>query len=180
MKTRILQIVTLASCVACNDPEPQVVEPPSMKLDGTYVVQSIVSDNPVDLDHDGVFGVDLLEETHETVNSSRYYVVFSTSVYHWEPDFYDQQIFLVRPLANVFRDVEGAVTEIRYGFTNLLSQYRFDESTREVTVWRNLGSGDVMGVRMLSDEMLEITFSANYFTSRGWEVLSLKGIYKRK
>ncbi|MBL0743889.1 hypothetical protein [Chryseolinea lacunae] len=174
-------IVVVNLCLGCHDKsEPLPAIPPSTRLDGTYDVQSIVCEYAIDLDRDGVFSTDLLAEAHETGNASRYYAEFRTTIYHWEPDFYDQEISLVRPFANVFRDDQGNVIDVLYGFTNLLCRYAYDESTNRITAFRNLGSGEIHEVNMLSDGVLEIRFSASYFSNNDWRTLPLKGVYKRK
>ena len=171
----------MVGCMACRDNDVKVVEPlPSTKLDGLYDVVSMTCDYPVDLDRDGNTSVDLFAETHEATHASRYYVELNTEIYHWDTDYYDQRIFLWIPFTNVFHDEAGNFLDVKYGFTNLLAKYRYNESTRQVTILGNLGGGEVTGAHVFSDDSLEIYFTASFFTRKGWEVLPLKGVYKRK
>jgi hypothetical protein len=177
----LLAVGMIVGCIACRDNDVKPVEPPpSTKLDGIYDVISITCDYPVDLDRDGNFNVDLFAETHEAINMSRYYVEFNTEIYHWDPDYYDQRIFLWIPFTNVFHDEDGNFLDVKYGFTNLLAKYRYNESTRQVIILGNLGGGEVIGVHVFSDDSLEIYFTGSFFTDKGWEVLPLTGLYERK
>lgn len=177
----LLSVWIITSCMACQDNDVKPVEaPPSMKLDGTYDVISITCDHPVDLDRDGNPSVDLLAETHEAANASRYYTEFKTEIYHREPDFYDQQIDLWIPFTHVFKDESGNFQDVKYGFTNLLATYRYDETTGQVSFQRNLGNGEVVGGHLVSEDTLSIQFKAYFYSTKGWETLPLNGIYKRR
>ena len=175
-----LALIFLA-CAACTNDDAQLPDPPpSTKLDGVYDVVSIICDYPVDLDRDGTSSVDLLAETHEAENASRYYTEFKTEIYHWQPDFYHQQIDLWIPFTNVFKDEAGNFQDVKYGFTNLLATYRYDETTDQVFFKRNLGNGEVVGGRLISEDTLSIQFKAYFYSTKGWETLPLNGIYKRR
>jgi hypothetical protein len=179
----LLAVGTIAGCVACQDNNVKPIEaPPSTKLDGTYDVISIACDYPVDLDRDGNPSVDLLAETHEASHASRYYVEFNTEIYDRDPDpdFYDQQIDLWIPFTNVFKDESGNFLDVKYGFTNLLANYRYDETTGQVSIFRNLGNGEVVGGRLISGDTLSIQFKAYFYSTKGWETLPLNGMYKRR
>jgi len=181
IKKNLLFVGMIAGCIACRDNNVKPVEPPpSTSLDGMYDVISITCDYPVDLDRDGNPSVDLLAETHEADHASRYYLELNTEIYHWDPDYYDQRIFLWIPFTNVFHDDAGNFLEVKYGFTNLLAKYRYNETTRQVTILGNLGGGEVTGAQVISDDSVEIYFTASFFTRQGWEVLPLKGVYKRR
>jgi hypothetical protein len=145
-----------------------------------YDVISITCDYPIDLDRDGKQSIDLLEETHEAINASRYYTEFKTEIYHWTPDFYDQQIDLWIPFTHVFQDETGNFLDVQYSFTNLLATYRFDETTGQVSILGNLGNGEVVGGRLISEDTLFIQFKAYFYSTKGWETLPLNGTYKRR
>lgn len=166
---------------ACRNDEPKPPDPPpSTKLDGVYDVVSIVCDYPVDLDRDGAASVDLLEETHETKNASRYYAEFKTVIYHWEPDYYDQEVDVWVPLTYVFYDEAGNFQKVEYSFTNLLATYHFDETSNQIAILRNLGNGEVAAGRLISEDTLFIQFKAYFYSTKGWEKLPLNGTYKRR
>lgn len=166
---------------ACRNDEPKPPDPPpSTKLDGVYDVVSIVCDYPVDLDRDGTASLDLLEETHEAVNASRYFTEFKTTIYHWNPDYYDQQIDLWIPFTHVFKDQAGNFQDVQYSFTNLLAVYHFDETNNQIAILRNLGNGEVTGGRLISEDTLSMQFKAYFYSTKGWETLPLTGIYKRR
>jgi len=169
------------TCAACRNDDVKPPDlPPSRKLDGVYDVVSIICDYPVDLDRDGIQSADLLTATHEAVNASRYYTELKTELYHREPDFYDQQIDLWIPFTHVFKDESGNFLDVKYGFTNLLATYRYDETTRQVSISRNLGNGEVVGGRLVSEDTLFMQFKAYFYSTKGWETLPLNGIYKRR
>lgn len=169
------------NCISCRDREAKTLDSvPSTKLDGIYDVVRITCDYPVDLDHDGTLSNDLLAETHEASNMSRYYAEFNTEIYHWEPDFYYQRIFLWIPFTNVFQDEAGNFLDVKYGFTNLLAKYQYDETTRQVSILGNLGNGEVVGGRLISEDTLFIQFKAYFYSTKGWETLPLSGVYNRR
>ena len=182
-KSFLLSVGVIAGCMACQDTDVKPVEPPpSTKLDGLYDVISITCDYPVDLDRDGNQSVDLFVETHEAIHASRYYVEFNTEMYdrNPDPDFYDQQIDLWIPFTNVFKDESGNFLDVKYGFTNLLATYRYNETTGEVSFRRNLGNGEVVAGRLVSGDTLFIQFKAYFYSTKGWETLPLNGMYKRR
>jgi hypothetical protein len=167
--------------VTCrNDAIKPHAPPPSTKLDGVYNVVSIVCDYPIDLDRDGAISKDVLAETHEAVNASRYYIELKTEIYHWDPDFYDQQIDVWIPFTHVFRDEKGNFLDVQYSFTNLLATYRYDEATGLMSIRGNLGNGEVIGGRLISKDTLLVQFKAYFYSTKGWETLPLTGIYKRR
>ena len=182
MKQYFLWLASMVlTLTACKNDEPKPPDPPpSTKLDGMYDVVSIACDYPVDLDRDGMLTKDLLAETHEAANMSQYYVEFNTEIYHWEPDFYYQRIFLWIPFTHVFKDQAGNFLDVRYGFTNLLAKYRYDETTGQISILGNLGNGEVVGGRLISEDTLFIQFKAYFYSTKGWETLPLNGTYKRK
>lgn len=179
----MLSVGIVAGCVACQDNDVKPVEaPPSTKLDGTYDVISITCDYPIDLDRDGNPSFDLLAETHEASHTSRYYLEFKTEIYDRDPDpdFYDQEIDLWIPFTNVFKDASGDFLDVKYGFTNLLARYRYDETTGNVSILRNLGNGEVVSGHVISEDTLSMQFKAYFYSTKGWETLPLNGIYKRR
>ncbi|AYB34320.1 hypothetical protein [Chryseolinea soli] len=179
----LLSVGIVAGCVACQDNDVKPVEaPPSTKLDGTYDVISITCDYPIDLDRDGNPSFDLLAETHEASHTSRYYLEFKTEIYDRDPDpdFYDQEIDLWIPFTNVFKDASGDFLDVKYGFTNLLARYRYDETTGNVSILRNLGNGEVVSGHVISEDTLSMQFKAYFYSTKGWETLPLNGIYKRR
>ena len=166
---------------ACRNDEPKPPDPPpSTKLDGVYDVVSIACDYPVDLDRDGILTKDLLAETHEAANMSRYFVEFKTEIHDRDPVFYDQEIDLWIPFTNVLRDESGNFLDVKYGFTNLLARYRYDETTGQISIQGNLGNGEIIGGRLISEDTLSIQFKADFYSTKGWETLPLTGIYKRR
>ncbi|SHG63481.1 hypothetical protein SAMN04488109_1169 [Chryseolinea serpens] len=171
----------IAICIACQDKDVNPAEvPPSTKLDGTYDVVRITSDYPVDLDRDGSLNVDLLTETQEAGRASRYYVEFKTEIHDRDPVFYDQEIDLWIPFTNVFKDESGNFLDVKYGFTNLLARYRYDETTGQISIQGNLGNGEIIGGRLISEDTLSMQFKADFYSTKGWETLPLTGIYKRR
>ncbi|HNR73323.1 MAG: hypothetical protein UZ12_BCD005002555 [Bacteroidetes bacterium OLB12] len=165
--------------IACNDENLKIRETYSFELDGKYELLETASVEPVDLNFDGLFSNNILLEANQIENKERFYLELESIRYDWEPVFYDQRMFLWSPLPNVITSSEGVYLRTEYGYTALLAKYQFDPMKNKVDVLGNLGGGSVDAVLRTSPDTLKINYRQFFFTSNGWEELSLVSLYKR-
>src|SRR5258705_5039437 len=97
-------------------------------LDGKYDLVSLTSETAVDLDHDSIFSMDIVAETH-TVSEPNppvkcmecYFVELTTEVNDFDPKLVNQKFFLWAPNATIFSDVDGNYLYTDYGCEGLLA-----------------------------------------------------------
>lgn len=164
----------------CNSDEASQEPYPSTKLDGFYDLISMNSTTAVDLDHNTIFSTDIMMETHEQGNMSRYYTELNTEIYDWpgQPKFYHQRIFLWAPYTNAFFSDHGEYLYSEYGQTNLLAKYSYSEKTNTIDIRDNLGNGELISAQ-LSEDVLTIKFIQEYYT-KNWEPLTIVAVYKKR
>lgn len=177
---RIYFLAFIAGLSACTADEVTINQPPSTELDGKYNWQSTVISKPVDLDLDGNSSTNFIAETHLREDTMHVYFLWLETIEHSIEDrkFYDQRIFLWSPLSNLV-SIEGKDLFTAYGLTNLLAKYKFSQQTKTIDIIGNLGSGYVDSVRLINNTILEVKYRQYFYTSNGWEELSLTSAYMR-
>ncbi|MBX2900538.1 MAG: hypothetical protein KF775_12860 [Cyclobacteriaceae bacterium] len=177
-KFKILILIGYFSVVSCKN-EEQVEPTYSFELDGKYRLISTTTVHPVDLNFDGYFSTDLIQETNQAENKERFFLYLESIGYNWTPTYYDQRIFLWSPLANAILNQDGVYLRTGYGITNLLAKYRYNPQNNRVDVLGNLGGGIVDSVYRTEPDILQIHYRQYFYTTNGWEELSLISNYKK-
>lgn len=162
---------------SCNEEAIKNEVSYSFELDGKYRLLETASVKQIDLNFDNIFSTNTLLEANQVENNARYFLELESIKYNWEPVFYDQRIFLWSPLPNVFTSPEGEYLRTEYGYTGLLAKYHFDSKKNNISVLGNLGGGTVDSVARIAFDTLKVNYRQFFFTSNGWEELSLVSTY---
>ena len=170
----LISIMFLQACKKNDGQIPKPLESYSTKLDGKYKLLNIFTTVPVDLNRDGIFSTDLTIEVPFIKDTNKFYLQFSTTQYSIPYQIIDQWV----PLANVFIDTKGNYLKTEYGFINLNSRYSYDESKNLIKIIPlSLG---IISAELMEDNKIKITSEKTFYTTKGWEMLTLVATYKRR
>lgn len=177
---RIYFLAFIAGLSACTADEVTINQPPSTELDGKYNWQSTVVSKPVDLDFDGNFSVNLIEEAHLREDTMHVFFLQLETVEHSIEDrkFYDQRMFLWSPLSNVV-SIDNKYSHTAYGLAGILAKYRYYSSKNQIDILGSLAGGNVDSARLIDGNILEVKYRQYFYTTNGWEELSLTSAYMR-
>jgi len=161
--------------------DEKVFANPSRELDGKYDVIGLKSEKPVDLDGDSIFSSDILKEANLQSDSAKYFMELITGKVGGEENLYYQQVYLWIPQTGIFVDDAGNYLSTGYAVSRIFGYVRYYNATKilkivEKTVSR---AGTVLDAKLV-DEQIVVTFQQFYYTSIGWEELTILGTYKRR
>lgn len=161
--------------------DEKVFANPSRELDGKYDVIGLKSEKPVDLDGDSIFSSDILKEANLQSDSAKYFMELITGKVGGEENLYYQQVYLWIPQTGIFVDDAGNYLSTGYAVSRIFGYVRYYNATKilkivEKTVNR---AGTVLDAKLV-DEQIVVTFQQFYYTSIGWEELTILGTYKRR
>lgn len=154
----------------------------STTLEGKYDLIRMESENPVDLDRDGNFSLDIMTEIAKSTKIPHtYFLEISEIIYLQEPQHRDHhQINLWAPHSNVFSDDQGNYLYTAYGLGNVISQYHYSEKANLITLKNNGGEGVMLSAKSMSNRVIRIQYIQSYYTTNGWERLTITSTYKRR
>ncbi len=182
----VSMIIILISCVEEESIalEDVFVKNPSFKIDGNYDVFQFNSEKAVDLNLDGKFSFDVLAETDEWSNSDRYFLQFITEPMTYgevNPSLFIPKIFLWVPFPGIISETDaGNYLYTTYSFANLLARCKYLEKENLIQIKNgNLGEGQIISAFVL-DDVIRVKFIQSYYTSNGWEKLTINAAYKRR
>ena len=166
-------IILLQSC-GKNEVQPKPVTEYSTKLDGKYKLLTINSTHAVDLNRDGISSTDLKTEITDLSDSIKFFLELKTTYYYIPYQEIDQWL----PLSNEITDNNGKFLEVLYGFKNLFSRYNYDEKTGKIKIIP-VGTLEILSAELLENNKLKITSQMHFYTTNGWELLTLVSIYQK-
>lgn len=160
--------------------EEFVFENASRKLDGIHDLVDMTSETVVDLDGDGISSHDILLEAHEWENSKRYFLEFETVSLDVNSNLHYQKMFLWTLYPHVIADIQGNYLYTGYSYTNLLARSRFHEVESRIEIKNgSLGQGEILSALLRNDGTIRIRFLQRFYTSKGWETLTINSTYKK-
>ena len=165
---------------SCNEDEVPKEKNYSTKLDGKYDLVSMICETDVDLDHDGVFSNDIMNETHEEINMERYLLEIQTHIVDETKRNDVQVIKLWAPYTNVFSDDNGKFLYTAYSYTNMDVKYEYLEGSNSINTWNPLGEGEILSAKTTKDGGITVRFKQIYYTTNGWEKLIINSTYKKR
>lgn len=161
---------------------------PSFKIDGIYDVKRFESEEPVDLNGDGIYSIDVLKEADQWKNAEKFFIQFITERDYNDTTVYVPKLFLWAPYCGVIAEANSNKFLYRdFSFTNLLARCYYSEPKNVIYVWNgNLGEGQILSAAIEGDFMT-VNFIQSYYTSNepnyienGWKRLKISGTYKRR
>jgi hypothetical protein len=179
MKQFIFLFFMITSFQACkNDsPEPEKEIVYSTKLDGNYDLITIYSTVAVDIDRDGISNTDMQVEIPVFEKKDVYYLRFYTTMSSARTD---QYIIQYLPNANVISDLQGNFLGVSHALTNLFSFCYYQEDINKITVQSFTGGRTILSAEVLEEGKLKIISKLNFYTTNGWELLTLVATYQKR
>ncbi len=182
-----LLVLTVIS-FSCNDPEPEFpveqvfIKNPSFKLDGKYDVTKFEATKPVDLDMDGIFSSDILNEANKWKDSNEYFVHFFTERDDHDTTLYVPKLFVYAPLVSITVDEKANYLSTRYGLAGLLARFYYTEKDNRIALKGGDSNryGRILDAKVVNEGLIVIQLAQYYYTSSGWEELRINATYKKR
>ncbi len=191
MKSKFFLIVIfIVFAFSCNPEEVKPEEVHSKKLEGFYYPVTMTSEIAVDLDRDGNFSNDIIAEISKSVQNPnphsftdphRYFMEISEVIYIQEPIHRDHhQIKFWLPKTTVFLNDLGEYQYSGYGPSNAISQYKYYEDINMIKIVSLNGEGELISAQVLQNGGISLKFKQSYYTTKGWERLTITSTYNRR
>jgi hypothetical protein len=174
----------------CQKEEPGPLEPVSFALDGSWDLQSMLSERPVDLDFDRSYSNDLLKEMEHVIKfpskNNDYHMLFESRPIEPSKEFpsgYYQIISFFHPVPTVLLDAEDKYLTTNYGLTNHEIIVWYSERKNELlkTSDEVYGKYSILNeLRINEDKIITIIYEQDYHTEIGWENLKITATYQKR
>ncbi len=185
-----LFIIFLVFTFGCNPEKVAPKDEHSKKLEGFYYPVSMICEIAVDLDRDGNFSNDIIAEisksiqnpnSHSFKDPHRYFMEINEVIYLQDPIHRDHhQINFWLPKTTVFLNDLGEYQYSGYGSSNAISQYIYNEDIDLIKIVTVDGEGELISARVLENGGIRLKFKQSYYTTKGWERLTINSIYQRR
>lgn len=182
-------LLTVAPFYGCDNGEeviPIVVDEkllanPSRELDGKYDVISLISEIPVDLDRNGNFSTDILQETKLQSDSLKYFLQLSTIRLNGDNELFYQKVYMWVPQTGIFVDDKGTYIATGYGVSGIFGYYRYysDNGVIKIVGETVCPAGMILNAKLVNGNLL-LNFKQFYYTSKGWEEINIVGTYTKR